>query len=258
MRVQFANRILEAPPLEKEELSQWTNRIFGQKKFGIIINDGEVFNTEMNKTLVSIVEPLFNIIGVPLNGICTTYFVGNYGFTPLGIHQDVKGEDVFHFHLGPGAKTMYTWDEHEYKKLSGVDNNQQIEPLLPYADAYTFHTGDVFYMPWFKYHIGYSAELSLGLTIWLNNLTPQKLVINIVEEMIEGMLPKNTKNQNPILLPLDKGIAQTKPLQYKKLSNYLNFSQECQSKSFEEYFASLFEDYRLKLFSNGASNYFSH
>ena len=53
---------------------------------------------------------------------------------PLGIHQDHRGENVIHFHLGPGDKQMYIWDEDAYKELTDLKhNNTDIAPLLPHA-----------------------------------------------------------------------------------------------------------------------------
>ena len=33
-------------------------------------------------------------------------FIGNYGFTPFGVHKENIGEEGFLFHMGPGKKTF--------------------------------------------------------------------------------------------------------------------------------------------------------
>lgn len=61
---------------------------------------------------------------------------------PLGIHQDRRGENVIHFHLGHGDKQMYIWDEDAYKELTDLKhNNTDIAPLLPHAKEYSFGIG---------------------------------------------------------------------------------------------------------------------
>src|SRR5690606_11613554 len=118
----------------------------------------------------------------------------NYGWTPLGIHQDHIGENVIHFHLGPANKTMYTWDEEKYKELTNTKhNNFDIKPLLKHSDEYEFSSGDIFYMPWNKFHIGKTDELSVGVTLWFNNPTKVRYFDKIMNTFYTSYVENNTE-----------------------------------------------------------------
>ena len=109
-------KLIENNKLEKqEELESYCKRVFGAK-FGIITNYGEKHSEILAESILKTIQPLFDIIGIPSWGVELTTFIGNYGWTPLGIHTDNRGENVLHYHLGPGNKQMYVWDETVYKK----------------------------------------------------------------------------------------------------------------------------------------------
>jgi len=165
----YLNNLCSTPPREEENITTYTNRIF-EKKFGLIINGGERHSDLISNNIISAIQPLLELKGMPPLGLEITIFIGNYGWTPLGIHQDHRGENVIHFHLGPGNKKMYIWDEDKYKELSGnKQNNTNIFPILPYAKEFDFGAGDIYYMPWNLFHIGRTDELSVGITLWFNN-----------------------------------------------------------------------------------------
>ena len=111
----YLKKICETPPLNSDNIKSYTDKIF-DKKFGFIINSGERHSDYISHNILKAVKPLIDLKGIPPLGIEITIFIGNYGWTPLGIHQDHRGENVIHFHLGPGGKKMYIWDEEKYKE----------------------------------------------------------------------------------------------------------------------------------------------
>jgi hypothetical protein len=248
----YDERLCTNPPLPGESIAQWGKRIFGDRKFGIIMNDGQLYSAEMNQQIARKIQPLLDLIGMPLTGVSTTYFVGNYGYTPLGIHQDRIGEDVFHFHLGPGPKVMYTWDEELYKSISGVMNNRtNIEELLPAANKYPFEAGDIFFMPWDKYHVGYSDEISLGLTMWINNPTPAFFIRKLARSILGEITPIKDRAimLNTVLSP-DSGIPGD-PKLFEELAPYIQVDETMADLSLQEFMQFSIESYRLGLLSNG-------
>lgn len=194
----YTEKFFKNPPLENEDIVQFSNRVFPNQKFGIILNRCEKFSEQLTKKISVLINPLIEQVGIPLTGLDITMFIGNYGWTPLGIHQDHRGENVIHLHLGPGPKDMYTWDEEEYKSLPEFkENNQNIESVLKYSTKFPFKTGDIFYMPWNKYHVGFSDELSIGITIWFNNPTKQ----TFANKLIESLKLQYIENDKTILSP---------------------------------------------------------
>jgi len=181
-------------PHENEDIISYCERLFDEK-FGIIMNYNETYSDKLAIRVNEMITPLFELIGTPPLGFEITVFVGNYGWTPLGIHTDGVGENVIHFHLGPGNKTMYTWDKETYEKLVGKDvyNNKNVEPLLEHANKWEFGPGDVYYMPWFENHIGYSKDLSIGVTLWFRNCSNQKYASELLRIFRNQFMSKDKR-----------------------------------------------------------------
>ncbi len=169
---QMPDRIFAHPPLPGESVTDWAARAYGETPFCLIFNYADLLSDRLCQQLSRLIQPFLAQWGIPLNGLHTTTFVGNYGYTPLGVHQDSVGGNVIHFHLGPGKKTMYTWEADDYNRLTNSGQNKPgLQQVLPHATAYEFGAGDIYYMPWNKYHIGYSDQLSVGVTLWFDNHT---------------------------------------------------------------------------------------
>ena len=201
------------PPEAGETLEEWSTRVFGDKKFGMIVNLGEKLNVDLANEVAKKIRPLFQQVGFPREGVNFTIFIGNYDKTPLGIHQDPAGQSVTHFHLGPSDKTMYTWGKHEFPKLLEDKGLliTDVEELIPYATKYTFSEGDVYFMPEGEYHIGKQDGLSIAVTIWQYNLTKSKLLKKVVSTLIEQFAEEDNSLNLPDQNPLDSytGIEST-------------------------------------------------
>jgi len=233
------------PPLPGEPVTVWAERAYPGKQFCMILNLAEVISEELAKCLTTLMQPLTDRIGIPLNGLHTTTFVGNYGFTPLGIHQDSPGGNVIHFHIGPGKKTMYNWEADEYNKLAGGrPNNRDVTPLLPFAKEFTFGKGDIYYMPWDKFHIGYSGELSIGVSVWFDNHG---------RDVILGQLLDNLKKKH---FDYRKAVI-TKPVKeeddngFDVVTALMNQPEYLEEAPFVSLLEEEYQDHMLRLFSNG-------
>lgn len=228
-----------------ETFEEWSNRAFGEKKFGIIINRGEKFNPLLVEKIVKKIKPLTEKVGIPRLGVTFTIFIGNYGWTPLGIHTDGLGENVMHFHLGKGGKTMYTWDVDTYEDIVepyNRYNNTNIEEILDKANVFDFKEGDIYIMPYGEYHVGKSDELSIGLTLWFNNHTESALAKKIIDNLLLNNLEESEE-----ILPMDKSS-------YDNLQNFKDvkklFNDNFERNSFYDMLESTYRDYKMALFSN--------
>ncbi|MDO6518590.1 hypothetical protein [Zobellia uliginosa] len=239
-------KLIRENKLESQEsIESYCKRIFGEN-YGIITNYGERHSDILAENVLEAIQPLFDIIGIPPWGVELTTFIGNYGWTPLGIHTDQRGENVLHFHLGPGKKTMYTWNEDVYKEVGkGVSNNKDVEPLLEYAQKYEFGRGDLYYMPWNKHHIGFSGDFSIGVTLWFNNPTKcsfSKLMI----ESIKNMFLKD--DMNIIESQLDYlNNEQT----FNDFIGTLNISSKTLNEPLVDFLQYTYKEYKKCLLSNG-------
>ena len=230
---------------EKEQDNAYMSKLFEKEKFGMIINRTEKFSENVSHNILLKLQPLLDRVGIPLTGLEMTLFIGNYGWTPLGIHIDQIGENIMHFHLGPGPKIMYNWDEEKYKELTGKkDNNKDIEPLLPDADSYPFETGDLYFMPWNKYHIGFSDELSVGFVIGFNNPTKNDFASAVLNSIYQQYL----NDDNEILSPSkDREIDLT----FDNIESVINLSENLKKMTFTELLKYLHKEFKLAILSNG-------
>ncbi|MCW3465680.1 hypothetical protein [Chitinophaga nivalis] len=240
-------KVYDTPPLEGETLEDWVTRLYGEKKFGMIINLGEKFNLSLSQSIALKVAPLFEKIGFPRDGVNFTLFVGNYDKTPLGIHQDPTGQNVIHFHLGPGGKTMYTWGPKEFPALLR-DNKwkrEDLDLLIPYSEEFSFEEGDMYFMPEGEYHIGKQTGLSLAITFWQYNHTKEKLIKKLEDAIHTQFVQKSevvlTPDRNDLddTSGLDDSLSiLTIPDELAKL-NYIDLLREA------------YRDVRYSIHSNG-------
>ncbi|MDB0616409.1 hypothetical protein [Tenacibaculum dicentrarchi] len=237
---------LQNPPKMDEDIIEYCKRIF-DKKFGIIMNNNEVFSEQLASRVFEMIKPLFDLAGLPPLGNEITVFIGNYGWTPLGIHKDHVGENVIHFHLGPGRKQMYTWDDEIYEKIVDKDilNNKNIEPILNYAKKYDFGERDVFYMPWNKNHVGYTEEISIGVSLWFQSTDNYTYTKKIIEYFISEFLPKDKK----ILPPQIDYINNHDTFEYFK--QIILTSIDKKESTLDEFLKKMYLDFKFTLLSNG-------
>jgi Cupin superfamily protein len=241
----FISTLFEQPPFDGENVTDYTNRIFPNLKFGIVINRIEKFSNHFAKRLLLMVQPLFDKTGIPLGGISADIFIGNYGWTPFGIHRDRKGERITHFHLGPGSKAMYTWEDEEYAKLAnGKQGNKNIEPILMYARKYEFKLGDMYYMPSGKWHIGFSDQLSVALVLDYLNPTKQAFMSSIFNSLAVQYL----KEDNHVLNP-EKDL--TTDDTFANITSVIALDEKLYSHPFEYLMKHLYKEYKYAIISNG-------
>lgn len=247
---EYALALCKTPPLANENITEFTKRIF-DKKFGLIINNGEKHSEIISEKIQNAVQPLLNKIGLPITGFEITLFIGNYGWTPLGIHQDHPGENVIHFHLGPGKKTMYTWDEEKYDELTGGKfNNMEIEPIVKHSKEFPFHQGDIYYMPWDKYHVGYSDELSVGITLWFNNPTKQNFAKKIVRSFVNQFANESDTEMRKIIIPPEHNYLKNKN-SFTDLISALKIDDEILNSSTKNFLKHIYKDFKFCIMSNG-------
>lgn len=242
----FFKIFFESPPLDNENIVDYCNRVF-KEKFGLILNFYERHSEYIAIEIRKIIEPFIEKIGIPATGFDITVFIGNYGWTPLGIHQDHIGENVMHMHLGPGSKKMYTWDEKDYKELTDTKhNNFDIEPLLKHAEEHEFSTGDVFFMPWNKFHIGRADELSVGVTLWFNSPTKIRFFDKIMNTFYTSYIEEDKKE---ILKPINNYVEDH--ILFEEFLSNLKKKDFLLDLKVEDFFKYLYNEYKYSLLSNG-------
>jgi hypothetical protein len=241
----IAKSLIVDPIKNEVDLISWQKRNFGDKKFGIILNEGQKYSDKVQEIISTYFNPFFEN-NAPFGGLNFSIFIGNYGWTPIGIHEDHTGSFVMHFHLGPGEKTMYMWEKSNYKKnLEGKDNDKDPNKYLVHSDyECNFKKGDVFFMPWNYYHIGKSDELSLGLTVWVNYNTIDGILNGVWENGLNEIKKQMVSNENVLSNLIN--IQDTSGIDFA-LSQ---LDEELLASSINDFLLEEIEDYTGALISN--------
>jgi len=238
--------VYDHPPRKGESLADWARRTFEDKNFGMIINQCERFNLELSNMMAFKLAPLLEKTGIPTEGIIFHLFIGNYDVTPLGIHVDSPGRSAIHFHLGPGPKTMYTWNAKEYLSLVGEAscNNKDLDKYIPVATRSSFGEGDLYYMPENTYHVGTQEGLSIGLVCWCNNRASYDLALRLQELLSEQFLRRSERMLKPDRNGLDdhRGVEETLEL--------FDLPEPYEGLTFKDLLRRVYRDLRYSLHSN--------
>jgi hypothetical protein len=235
-------KVLSTPCAEDDDLQSWSEKIFGDKKFGMIVTNVETCAPKLSAHLLHVLDPIIQETKIPAGGFDMALFMGNYGWTPLGVHKDFDGGQVIHFHLGPGPKIMYQWEDDIYEKLANNQKNYQFaEHIAEHASKYEFKAGDIYFMNELKWHIGYSGELSVGLAIWFNHFDRHELVDRL-NTYIKDRLLIDKKARLDAFIDV-KGDDQKIDFPLNTTNRYKAY--------IEKFYQALYEDYQREMLSNG-------
>ncbi len=201
LRNDFIAKMAANPPKPEYSLESWTQQIFGDQKFGIILMGLEQYSNSFTEKAATIIRPLIEVAGLPLHGLSFLFFMGNYGFTPFGIHKDAPGEDGILFHLGPGKKQFYTWDNPKYntiKHQSKVFHN--VSEMLPKGKVHELAPGDAMFIAHYVYHIANTPEFSVSVVLDYINPSKDLFENELIKETAEENLIHHTKYEKPLKL----------------------------------------------------------
>ncbi|MDP2540055.1 RNA methylase [Tenacibaculum discolor] len=222
---------------EHETIEQWCMKLFGDQKFGVVFNSLETFSNEFTERMCHIVAPLLQNAGMPLGGLSFLFFMGNYGFTPFGIHKEAKGEEGFLFHLGPNHKDFYTWDIEEYNQIEhNTKVFHEVDTMLSSSTKYPLKAKSAMFIPHHVYHIAKTDEFSLSVVMDYINPSRDYLEKTIAKQIASSELIKNPKVG--YLPPVD---ITTEELDWNSLLN---------PKTWENKYKSTLTKYITKLKSN--------
>ncbi|MAP81087.1 MAG: RNA methylase [Aequorivita sp.] len=189
------------PPKPGESLETWAKQIFGSEKFGIVLIGLEQYSNNFSEKIAAIIRPLIATAGLPLNGLSFLFFMGNYGFTPFGIHKEATGEDGILLHLGPEDKEFYTWDDPQY---NAIKHNSKvfhdIHKMLPQAKLYYLKPGDAMFIPHYVYHVANTAKFSVSIVLDYINPPKDYFENDLLKLAAEAQIELTNTYMNPISL----------------------------------------------------------
>lgn len=207
---QMGEKMKASPLLDSDTWETWANTIFGDEKFGMILNSLESYSNLFAEKMATIIKPLLNESGIPLGGISFLFFMGNYGFTPFGVHKEATGEEGILFHLGPGKKQFYTWDN---PKLNVIKHNTEVfhdfDKMMKNAVCYDLQAGDAMFIPHQVFHIANSSEFSLSIVMDYIN-PPENVLLQELFEISKEDDFSNNQYSKPVKInaPLEAHLLE--------------------------------------------------
>ena len=240
------NKILTTEISPDQSIEQWTQTIF-QDRFCILFSQVEQFNDDMAKELAFFLQPIYQRRGITLGGASITVFLGNYGFTPSGVHQDQDENCIFHFHLGPGYKELFTWEPEKFIELTG-SKDPYFSPLqiLPAATSHRLHPGDFLCLPPKNYHIGRTDQFSVDVVVVLSDRSN----ISFTQDIFSNLTAEGFARQKQIYKLQPVNTESKSHTVAHQIIDHLCINQESRIQSFEDVMKSQIEDRYLTLQSN--------
>ncbi|MEB0137684.1 MULTISPECIES: hypothetical protein [unclassified Undibacterium] len=198
---QYENEVLYAQPLLGESFEAFVSRATNGRKFGIVVNGAEQWSDTLARLAARVFAPVVEMQGVARSTIEVTLFIGNYGYTPFGIHIDDPYTSVVHFHAGPTTKEMTLFGIEEFHRLNGIRKNCfEPQKLIPHGRTFTIEPGDVFLLPPHYYHIGRTEGFSIGVACAISKYPDASIAKQVMQRAIDEERMRG---------PLDQVIVRT-------------------------------------------------
>ena len=169
------------------------SKLFEGRNFLIFINRAALYAPEMlaaSKAFVGAFDRRFGSSGISIEH---HVIVGRYAETAFGVHIDDPMDRVFHFNLGPDAKSISMWPRREFLAAYGGDvarlrrNVDHSEPT-----TYVVPPGSSFFLPADYHHVG-SSEGGVSTVVALSfSRQSEGLLLNEALRELRELVPSQT------------------------------------------------------------------
>jgi hypothetical protein len=176
---EYQQKVSKLPPKLSESLEEWAYRIFEKNRFCIVVNGANRWSEALSIKIGKFITPLLKRYPIPQISIDVTVIIGNYIYTPFGIHIDPPNLRTLHLHLGPGKKEFILWDKESFQSLTGSeDSYYQPEQISGYRYLFEVSAQDTFLIPAKYYHVCKNGDFSVGVGLTLVKNTKEKLFLD--------------------------------------------------------------------------------
>lgn len=174
---------------------------YGQRhSFGIVINGALRWKPELVEKLAEFLQPIYDQFDEHEVGFDLTFFIGNYGYTPFGVHLDDKNHRTLLVNLGPNEKQMMLWDSSKIRNLYGdVRNIYDVDSVSIPPTIYKLNPSDYFLLPSQYYHVGYTKDVSITAALILHREDHIKHFSRELDRYLRGALDFTLDFDSPTL-----------------------------------------------------------
>lgn len=170
--------------------------LFGDKKTSILVKSPEQYCELLAKRVANFLQPLIKQFGLPQFTWTTALIIGNYNYTPFGIHFDSGNQRAIHSMIGKGKKKMWFWKREKVNKVlesHGINplryySESELSKLIPFGKSHVIEEGDFYFLPNHHYHIAYVEEFTIGLAIAIDRTDQSSLVTQAIQNFMSNNL----------------------------------------------------------------------
>ncbi len=170
-------------PGKEEGISDYFDRLFNKQKYGVFLASIGRYNENITRKVTKMMKPLCEAYGYRNFRYGITLIMGNYGFTPFGIHHDADVGRTLHILSGKGKKELKCWNREEMIQRTNLTDRTRyvnIQQHFPYATTHVVGENDLFMLPVQHYHVGYVEDFTMDIVITFRR-------INAKVQLFEGM-----------------------------------------------------------------------
>lgn len=172
-REELEHRVLSGAPAAGTTLARWFGETFQGRPSALILNRVERWSAPVANIAASLNQARSGGDPEQLLDIECVLLIGDYGYSPFGVHLDYDTTRVVHIPLTAERKTMLLWTEAEFVRATGKrEPCFDVDTLLDSAERHEFGAGDVFFLSSDRYHVGYSPRLTATLAVVLTASKP--------------------------------------------------------------------------------------
>lgn len=175
-------------------------RVGKGSEFCLLVDRVPTYSYPIYSRLRHFYSGLIKEIGMPVQSADADQFLGNYRYTPFGLHKDNAESFVFITR----RKRMLLWPYHQLENMVNGDQREagytmdmaEVPPALrERAIVLEGEPGDVFYWPASYWHVGEGTgtiSLTLNLPLFAFD-TAASHVFPELERMVRSKLPRSTQ-----------------------------------------------------------------
>ncbi len=181
------------------------------KRFQTVIGDLPSWDLELWTMTNDFLDHFFQETGILARKIEAGLFVGNFPYTPVGVHWD--GDPVLTLMLN-GSKTMRAWPKLLWEKIHGPRPETNYQHLIEKGFSVTGHSGEWIHCPSDFYHVFETNGLGINFSLSFGGLsTRQTPHINAIEQLGSNW---NVKKKRKLKFKVDKSGLVKAPIHLLK------------------------------------------
>jgi len=185
--------VLSNPRNSTERISGWLTRLFGElRDYCLVVNGVTCWSPVVHQFVATeVIAPWINVRGKNFKPFDAYAFLGEYAFTPFGVHSD--GEDSILIHLGPSDKTVFYWPDFSPQSAAWRTamqvNRFDVHAYPSPPIAITLSSGDLIKIPKGHPHVMTNDHYSATLGVIPNPSNECEATKMLVDELMREIEP---------------------------------------------------------------------